>query len=112
MPVQHVPLGSASVFAKDGHLYTKLTNHSFHTTTFTSATHPLASFQNGLACTLFQQPTSQALLTSPTNYQREFVCGACINTAQVGALLAAPLDFLFKQSSLRSLRDIMIVFVT
>ena len=48
MPVWGVPLGFASVFAKDGRLYTKHTNHSVQTAIFTSSTHPLASFQNGL----------------------------------------------------------------
>ena len=106
MPVLGVPLGFASVFAKDGRLYTKHTNHSFNTATFTSPTHPLASFQHGLGCTLLQHPTSHALLTSPTPCQREFVCGACIGTAQVGASLVAPIEFIFKRSSLRSFRDI------
>jgi len=54
-------------------------------------------------------PTSPALLTSPTPYQREFVCGACIGTAQIGASLVAPLGFIFKRSSLRSLRDMIIL---
>ena len=73
MPVRHVPLGSASVFAKDGHLYIKHNNHSLHTTTFTSPTHPLASLQYGLGCTLLpsQHPTTHSLLISPTPCQRE-----------------------------------------
>jgi len=63
-------------------------------------------------CALFQHPTSYTLLIPPNPCQRELVCGACIGTAQVGAYLAAPLDSLFKRSSLRSLRDIIIVLVT
>ena len=63
-------------------------------------------------CTLLQHPISHALLTFPTPCQREFVCGVCIGTAQVGASLVAPLDCLFKQSSWRSPRDIILVFVT
>jgi len=61
--------------------------------------------------TLIQHPTSHALLTSPTPCQRELVCGACIGTAQFGASLAAPLDSLLKQSSLRSLRNMIIILV-
>jgi len=59
---------------------------------------PLASFHNGPGCTLLQHPTSPALLTPPTPCQREFVCGVCIGTAQVGASLVAPLEFIFKRS--------------
>ena len=61
--------------------------------------------------TLIQHPTSHALLTSPTPCQRELVCGACIGTAQFGASLAAPLDSLLKQSSLRSLCNMIIILV-
>jgi len=99
MLVRHVPLGSASVY---GRLYTKHTNHSDHTTTFTSPTHPLANSQNGLGCTLLQHPTSHVLLISSTPCQREFVCGACIGAAEVGASFAAPSELIFKRSSLRS----------
>ena len=84
MPVLHVPLGSASVAAKDGRPHTQHNNHSSATITFTKPTHPSASFQNGLGCTLLQHPTSHALLTSPTPHESEFVCGACIGTAQIG----------------------------
>jgi hypothetical protein len=72
-------------------------------------THPLASFQIGIGCTLLQHPTSPALITSPTPRQSELVCGACIGTAQVGASLAVPLGFMFKRSSLRSSRDMIII---
>ena len=65
-----------------------------------------------IGCTLLQHPTSHALLTSPTPCERELVYGACIGTAQVGVSLVAPLDSLFKRSSLRSIHDILIVFVT
>ena len=41
-------------------------------------THPLASIQNCLGCTLLQHPTSHTLLTSTTPCQREFVCGALV----------------------------------
>ena len=71
--------------------------------------HPLASFQNDLGWTLLRHTTSPALLTSPTPYQREFVCGACIGSAQVGASLVAPLGVIFKRSSLRSSRDMIII---
>jgi len=110
IPVRHVPLGFASVAAKDG--------PSTHNTPIIQITHShspiaLASLQNGLGCTLLQHPTSQVLLTSPTPCQREFVCGACIGTAQVGASLVAPLEFIFKRSSLRSLRDMFdVILVT
>jgi len=67
--------------------------------------HPLARFQNGPGCTLLRHLTSQALPTSPTPRQRELVCGACIGTAQVGISLGAPLNSIFKRSSLRCLRD-------
>ena len=65
-----------------------------------------------LGCTLPHNPTSHALLTSSTPRQRELVCGACIGTTQVAASLAAPLNSLFKRSTLRSPRDIILVFVT
>jgi len=51
---------------------------------------PLASFPNGIGCTLLQHPTSHALFTFPSPRQRELACWACISTAQVGASLAAP----------------------
>jgi len=70
---------------------------------------PWQAFTNGLGCTLLQHPTSHALLTSPTPYQSEFVCGACIGTAQVGASLVVPLGFIFKRPSLRSFRDMIII---
>jgi len=108
IPVRHVLLGSASVAAKDGRPYTKHNNPSSTTITFTNPTHPLASFQNGPGCTLLQHPTSPALLTSPTPRQSELVCGACIGTAQIGASLVALLGFIFKRSSLRSFRDMII----
>jgi len=60
-------------------------------------------------CTYLQHPTSHARLTSPTTCHREFVCGTCIGTAQVGASLVAPLGFIFEQSSLRSSRDVIII---
>jgi len=67
--------------------------------------HPLASFQNDLDCTLPLHSTSHALLACAAPHQREIVCGACIGTTQVGASLAASLDSLLKQSSVRSLCD-------
>ena len=111
MPVPGVPLGFASVFAKDGRLYTQ----------FLRLPTPWQAFTNGLGCTLLQHPTSPALLPSPTPDllpsptpdpspdQSELVCGACIGTAQIGASLVAPLGFIFKRSSLRSLRDMIII---
>ena len=81
MPVRHVLLGSASVAAKDGRPHTQHNNHSSATITFTKPTHPLASFQNGLGCTLLQHPTSHALLTSPAPRERQLAYGACIGTA-------------------------------
>ena len=33
----------------------------------------------------------------------------CIGTARVGAWLVAPLEFMFKRSSLRSFRDMIII---
>ena len=65
-----------------------------------------------VTCTLLRHPTSHALPTSPIPRQRELVCGACIGTTQVAASLAAPLNSLFKRSTLRSPRDIILVFVT
>jgi len=62
-----------------------------------------------VTCTLLQHPTSPALLTSPTPCQGVLVCGACIGTAQVGASLVAPFECIFKQSSLRSFRDMIII---
>ena len=70
---------------------------------------PWQAFKNGLGCTLLQHPTAHALLTSPIPHQSELVCGARIGTAQIGASLVAPLGFIFKQSSLRSLRDVIII---
>ena len=71
--------------------------------------HALASFHHSLGCTLLQHPTSPALLTSPTPCQRVLVCGACIGTAQVGSSFFAPLEFIFRRSSLRSFRDMIII---
>jgi len=110
MPVRHEPLGFVSAAAKDGRPYTNIpTTHL--TTTNQPPPHPLASFQNGLGCTLLQHPTSAALLASSTPCQREFVCGTCIGNAQVGASLVATLrlGFIFKRSSLRSFCDIVII---
>jgi len=61
-----------------------------------------------------EHPTSHALLTSHTTCRWELVCGACIGTAQVGrgASFLAPSDSFFRRSSLRSFRDIILVFVT
>jgi len=92
-----VPLGSVSVFAKDGRLYTNHTHHSPSTVTLTFPTHSLVSFQNGLGCTLLQHTTSHALPTLPKPRQRQLVYGACIGTAQIGASLpplhpVGPLD--------------------
>jgi len=109
MPVRGVLLGFVSVLTKDGRLYTIHTNHSVNTAIFTSLTHPLASLQNGLGCTLLQHPTSPALLTSPIPCQSELVCGACIGTAQIGASFFAPLGIIFKRSSLRSFRNMIII---
>ena len=79
------------------------TNHSVNTETYTSPTHLLESFQNGLGCTLLQHYTSHALFTSQMHapQTKEFVCGVCIGTVQVDFSLVTPLDFTFKQSSLR-----------
>ena len=62
-----VPLGSVSVFAKDGRLYTNHTHHSPSTVTvaLTFPTHSFVSFPNGLGCTLLQHTTSHALPTLP-----------------------------------------------
>ena len=90
MPIRGVPLSSASVLAKDGHVSTQNTNQSSFTATLTSPTHLLASFQSVLGCTLFQHPTSHAPVTSPTPRQKELVCGACIGTTQVGVSLLHP----------------------
>jgi len=50
---------------------------------------------------------------TPKNLDPPDGSGACIGTAaQVGASSDAPFDSLFKQSSLRSPRDIILVFVT
>jgi len=70
---------------------------------------PWQAFTNGLGCTLLQHSTSPALLPSPTPDQSELVCGACIGTAQISASLVAPLGFIFKLSSLRSFRDMIII---
>ena len=70
---------------------------------------PWQAFTNGLGCTLLQHPTSPALLTSPTLCQSELVYGTCIGTAQIGTSLVTPLGFIFKQSSLCSLRDMIII---
>jgi len=70
---------------------------------------PWQAVTNGLGCTLLQHPTSPTLLTSPTPCQSELVCGACIGTAQIGASLVAPIGFIFKRSSLRSFRDMIII---
>jgi len=49
--------------------------------TFVAFTHPLASFQNGLGCTLLPYPTSQTLLISPNPRQRE-LCPSPIPVAR------------------------------
>jgi len=108
MPVRHVPLGSASVAAKDGRPYTIIQTTHFTTSTTPPPT-PWQDFKNGLGCTLLQHPTSHALLTSPIPCQRVLVCGACIGTAQIDASLVAPHGFIFKRSSLRSFRDMIII---
>jgi len=80
--------------------------------TWNQTTHPPTpwqAFKNGLGCTLLQHPTLHALLTSPTPCQRLLICGACIGTAQVGASLVAPFEFIFKRSSLRSFWDMIII---
>jgi len=100
--------GLVSAAAKDGHPYTNIPTTHLSKTNI-PPTHHLASLQNGLGCTFLQHPTSRALLTSPTPRQRVFVCGACIGTAQIGASLVAPLGFIFKRSSLRSSRDMIII---
>jgi len=66
--------------------------------------HPLASFHNGLGCTLPLHPTSHALSTSPTPRKRELVCGACIGTTQVPWLH----PWIHSSNSLRFLRDMII----
>ena len=78
--------------------------------TNTSLGLPCHDRNRNLPCTFLQHPTSHALLTSPTPRQRVLVCGACIGTAQIGASLVAPLGFIFKRSSLRSLRDMIIIY--
>jgi len=108
MPVRHVPPGFVSAAAKDGRPYTNIPTTHLSKTTQTP-THPLASLQNGLGCTLLQHPTSPALLTSPTPRQSELICGACIGTAQIGISLVAPLGFIFKRSSLHSFRDMIMI---
>jgi len=108
MPVPGVLLGFVSAAIQDGRPYTNIpTTHLQYSQN--TPKHPLASFQTGLGCTLLQHPTSPALLTSPTPHQSELVCGACIGTAQIGTSLVAPLGFIFKQSSLRSFRDMIII---
>ena len=63
-----------------GHPYTNIpTTHL--TKTNQPPKHALASFQNGLGCTLLQHHASRALPTSLTPRQREIICGACIPTS-------------------------------
>jgi len=58
---------------------------------------------NSLGCTLYLLQKHHFAHCSPPPRQREFVCGACTGTAQVGVSLVAPLDSIFKLSSLNCL---------
>jgi len=109
MPIRGVPLSSASVFAKDGYVSTQNTNQSSFTATLTSPTHLLASFQSVLGCTLFQHPTSHAPVTNPPLApKRARLWG--VHWHHTGwRLIAAPLDSMFKRSSLHFL--CVVIFV-
>jgi len=64
-------------------------------------THPLASFQKWPW--LYPPSTPHCTRTRaahlPHPLPREFVCGACIGTAQIGASLVAPIGFILKRCS-------------
>jgi hypothetical protein len=88
LPVRHVPLGLASVFAKD-----RATLHIHSTHSINTRTHPTP--------TRLGQVYKRALVVPPSfPHQRAFVCGACIGTAQVGVSLVSLFGPLFKRSRL------------
>ena len=81
-----------------------------HRLSLSPPTHPLASFHKWPW--LYPPSTphlTRSALTSPTPRQSELVCGACIGTTQISASLVALLGFIFKRSSLRSFRDMIII---
>jgi len=82
LPVWHVPLGLASVAAKD-----RAALHIHSTHTINTRTHPTP--------TPLGKVYTRALVVPPSSpHQREFVCGACTGTAQIGVSLV----FLFKST--------------
>jgi len=88
-PAWGVPLGLASVFAKDSVTLHIHTHHSIKT-----RTHP----------TRLGKVYKRALVVPPSSpHQRAFVCGACTGTAQVGVSLVSLFDLLFKRSRLHCL---------
>jgi len=87
-PVWGVPLGLASVFAKDNATLQIHTNHSINTCTIPSPTRLGKVYKR----TLVVPPFSQ--------YQRAFVCWACTGTTQVGVSLVSLFDPLFRWSRL------------
>jgi len=86
LPVLHVPLGLASVFAKD-----RATLHIHSTHSINSRKHPTP--------TRLGQVYKRALVVPPfSSYQRAFVCGAYAGTPQIGVSLVSLFDPLFQQS--------------
>jgi len=88
LPVRHVPLGLASVFAKD-----RATLHIHSTHSINICKHPTPTRLGKVYKGALDVP-----LSSP--HQRPFVCGAWIGTAQVGVSLVSLFDPLFKRSRL------------
>jgi len=79
MPVPGAPLRFVCSVAKDGRPY-ECTSPAicFFQVHTSSHTHPLASFPNGLGCTLLQHNTLHALLPSPTPRQESSPVGSAL----------------------------------
>jgi len=118
LSVRHVLPGLASVDAK-----ASATLHILHYSSqcqqssvgpppeFESSHPPLGNLsQMALVVPSFNTPLHPRCSPPPPVAKERFVCGACTGTAQIGTSLVAPLGFIFKRSSLRSLRDMIIIY--
>jgi len=114
MPVRHVPLGLASVFAKDR---AKLPAPGTVTLLgFVSAaakgsatphlhkTHLINTHKHQTPTPIGKVYKRALVVPSSSPHQRAFVCGACTGTAQVGVSWVSSLDSLFKRSWLHCLQ--------
>ena len=91
LPVPHVPLDLASVTTKNRDILQIHSTHSINT-----RTHPTP--------TRLAQVYTRTLVVPPSSpHPRAFVCGANMNTAQVGVSLVSLFDPLFKRSRLHCL---------